>query len=285
MEKGPERERRQPWYGTCLLASALMVGAICSAEGPLEGGTIWLDGGVEPAEGVTRPTDHLTIATYNVKNGQIDRQGVIETIGSLGAGIVGLNEVSPDLVREIADEGDYRYRFGQTTTQDGKPFGNALLVDRTYNILDHHNIPLPDGGHEPRAVLHVRVATGEGPSLDVFATHLIPKKWGDSRNSVRLRQAHALLAAVDKYGSERVAVLGDLNEEEGVAYDLIRGRFRDGVDDAGLDSLTTFSNGYDQRRLDHIFFSLPSQSAIGGGRSGSYASDHEALGVVVDLTS
>jgi len=243
-----------------------------------------LSGSSLPAEGLSRSTEGLTIATYNVKNGQIDRHGVIETISDIDAGIIGLNEVSPDLVREIADKGDYRYRFGQTTTQNGQPFGNALLVRQSYNILDHHNIPLPDGGHEPRAALHALVDAGEGPSLNVFVTHLTPDKWREPHRAVRLRQAHALLEAVDIYGPENVLVLGDLNEEDGVAYDLIRGRLRDGVADAGMEAITTFSDGYDQQRLDHIFMDLAKGgSARPGGRSGSNASDHEALGIVIYL--
>ncbi len=158
----------------------------------------------------------LMVATYNVHrwvgvDGVRDPGRVARVIRQLGAGIVGLQEVtfphhegSRDFgQKDLARETGLEVVLGPTLSRENAHFGNVLLV--AYPVLEvrHQDLSIP--GREPRGAIDVDLDLG-GRTLRVLATHL------GLRAFERHYQVKLLYEILSQGVRDFVILMGDFNE-------------------------------------------------------------------------
>lgn len=159
----------------------------------------------------------IRVASYNMRKGiGTDRrrnpERVLEVLREIDADVVALQEadrrfgaraavISPHLLDEHSDW--QAVAFGVRAGSMGW-HGNALLVRKSAEIIDHEVIHLP--ALEPRGAVMADVRVGGG-ALRVVGMHL------DLSGLWRRRQAHAIMTHVTASTQARPTILmGDLNE-------------------------------------------------------------------------
>lgn len=158
--------------------------------------------------------DGLRIATWNIHDavggdGRRDIARVSRVIGSLGAPLVALQEVScggPAGACDVAALGrENGLAWSSVTTRDFGDWkhGNALLSALPVDDVRTHDLSVP--GREPRAALEVNVRWLRW-RVRVVVTHL------GLRAGERRQQVRRLLSIVGDEGADATVLLGDINE-------------------------------------------------------------------------
>ena len=158
----------------------------------------------------------LLVATYNVhgcvgSDGVRDAGRVARVLQSLGAGIVGLQEVDsrPGPGTEsaqmdfLASTTGYRAVPGHTIECSDRLYGNVLLT--RWPVRSVRQIDLSQRGREPRGAIDATLDLC-GQDLRVLVTHF------GLRATERRRQVRKLLTAVAAGPDGPTLILGDLNE-------------------------------------------------------------------------
>lgn len=171
----------------------------------------------------------IKVASYNIHKGVgLDRlrrpERILDVLGEIDADIVGLQEadrrfgerMSALPVQMIADRSDYvAVPLGLRPDSLGW-HGNAILVRKNIEILDHARIDLPT--LEPRGAVMAEVSLDK-VRLRVVTMHL------DLSGLWRRKQARAIMAQLDKRDPLPTILMGDLNEwrrESGCLHDFAR---------------------------------------------------------------
>jgi endonuclease/exonuclease/phosphatase family metal-dependent hydrolase len=223
----------------------------------------------------------LRVATWNIhdalgRDGKRDVARVARVIASLGAPVVGLQEVScaPDGacdVAALASATGFGWRAIPTRGAADLKHGNALLTSLPVTSVQSHDLSIE--GREPRAALQADVVW-QNRRLRVVVTHL------GLRAGERRLQVAQLLDAVRDEGADVTVLLGDINEwfMWGRPLRWLHGRF--GVHAAPR----TFPSRLPLLALDRVWaHPRNTMSSIGAFSSGEarMASDH--LPVVATL--
>jgi len=193
----------------------------------------------------------MRIATFNIQHGRPARGGVVDptavgaAVASLGAEIVGLQEVDrrvrrsgrADLIAVAAEAADAAWVFARTTRIGRGEYGNGLLVRGAIDDVEVVRLPRV-GKSEPRAAV-LATATVQSP-VSVAVTHL-GLQLDESRSQLR-----AVLDALMARKPPRI-LLGDLNmlpfEVERILVDAGMTRIEVGDTHPALRPM---------RRIDHI---------------------------------
>jgi endonuclease/exonuclease/phosphatase family metal-dependent hydrolase len=159
----------------------------------------------------------IRVASYNMRKAiGTDRrrrpERIIEVLNQIGADVVALQEAdrrfgsrASALPNEMI-EAHSDYKAVELDIREGSIgwHGNALLVKRSIEVLEHHLFHLPS--LEPRGAVLADVVM-DGAPLRVVGMHL------DLSGLWRRKQALAILSHLDERGGEPPTVLmGDLNE-------------------------------------------------------------------------
>ncbi|MBI4544067.1 MAG: endonuclease/exonuclease/phosphatase family protein [Gemmatimonadetes bacterium] len=225
----------------------------------------------------SRALDHaipIRVVTYNIHAGK-DAGGapnlerVAAVLDSVAADIVLLQEVDRrtarsqdvDQLAELERLTGLHGVFGRTLDYQGGEYGIALLSrwpvawDSVVPLAVEPPQPRAGGAVEPRAALHVRIAT-PGGLLDVINTHLDPLQAG----TYRRQELVGLLAHVRRgvAGAAPVVVGGDLNTHPGtdevaaLELALVDGWVECGRGGGGGGA--TYPASVPERRIDYLFY-------------------------------
>lgn len=159
----------------------------------------------------------IRVASYNMRKAiGTDRrrrpERTIDVLNELDADVVALQEAdrrfglraSAVPLRLLEEHSDYRPVPLDTHTAGIGWHGNALLVRKDVEVLEHHLFHLPS--LEPRGAVLAEVSVA-GAVLRVVGMHL------DLSGLWRRRQAHAILAHLaERDGPPPTVLMGDLNE-------------------------------------------------------------------------
>ncbi len=159
----------------------------------------------------------IRVASYNMRKAiGTDRrrrpERTIDVLNELDADVVALQEAdrrfgsraSAIPLRLLDEHSDYKPVPFDTRAASIGWHGNALLVRKSVEVLEHHLLHLPS--LEPRGAVLAEVRVN-GEALRVVGMHL------DLSGLWRRRQAHAILAHLVERGAALPTVLmGDLNE-------------------------------------------------------------------------
>lgn len=170
----------------------------------------------QPEEGRARNEGSVVVATYNVHrwvgvDGVLDPARVVKVIRQLGAGIVGLQEVTfPHQEgygdfgqKDLASQTGMEVIPGPTLFRENSHFGNVLLV--AYPVLEVRHLDLSVPGREPRGAIDVDLDLG-GSKARVMVTHL------GLRALERHYQVRRLYETIPGETGGLVILLGDFNE-------------------------------------------------------------------------
>jgi endonuclease/exonuclease/phosphatase family metal-dependent hydrolase len=199
---------------------------------------------------------NVKILSYNIQGHAAGRRAdhipkIAETIASIGADVVGLQEVHcrtkqsnlQDQAEAIAKLTGLNLFFGRSTAMDGGDYGNAVLTPGTITSALVH--PLPGAG-EPRSLLESHIEV-RGVTMAFFVTHLAA--WGRLLRGARIAQITQLGEITGRTTQPHILV-GDFNvapPAEEMKVLLSRGHLRI----AGETREPTFP--MTRQRLDYIF--------------------------------
>lgn len=157
---------------------------------------------------------HLRVATYNVRkciglDWRRRPERILSVVDDLGADVIALQEADRRFGRRFTTLShlsltDAGYRPVAAAAHDGGIgwHGNAILIQPRLEVEAVHRVTLP--ALEPRGAV-IADLRGEGRALRVVATHL-----GLTRG-MRVRQAGAILAELDRLEPRPTVVMGDMN--------------------------------------------------------------------------
>ncbi len=159
----------------------------------------------------------IRVASYNIRKAiGTDRrrrpERTIEVLNELGADVVALQEAdrrfgsrsSAIPLQLLEEHSDYKPVPLDNRAGSIGWHGNALLVRKSVEILEHHLFHLPS--LEPRGAVLADIRV-DGSDLRVVGMHL------DLSGLWRRRQAHAILAHLkERQGDPSTVLMGDLNE-------------------------------------------------------------------------
>jgi endonuclease/exonuclease/phosphatase family metal-dependent hydrolase len=234
---------------------------------------------------------NLCVATWNITGGrregtgQLDLAAVLETVRSLGADVLALQEVDRELHRSgrvdqpraiaeaLGPEWSWSYApalvgddLGPLGGPDpgGPGYGNLLLSRLPMEAVEHLRFP-PAGGGEQRTALVATVRVGGRP-LTVAAAHL------SNKQGHNVRQLRELQQVVAQRPGPRL-LLGDLN----LPATAMLLASRRGWPEVGRGR--TFPNSRPTQQLDHVLRHDPRSvlRPLGVRVVGSSVSDHRAL--------
>jgi len=159
----------------------------------------------------------LRIATLNVwgTNGPWPQRLALirRELARLRPDVVGLQEVQRHdgycQAREITEGLGYEIAYAPACERDGRIQGNAVLS--RLPIREQCCFSLPDGGHEPRALLYTLIETAYG-ELPCFVTHL---NWQQDHGAIRLEQVRFTVARVAEFAWPELppVIMGDFNAD------------------------------------------------------------------------
>ena len=172
---------------------------------------------VEPAQGAGFP---IRVMSYNLHQGfDVHGRSAMERLAKVieteEADIVALQEVSRgwvangsvDMLSWLSQRLDMDYAWGPASDP---VWGNAVLSRFPIIESTNHEMPNNDVILLDRSYLTLKVALGNGETLEVVATHFHS---GDGDSVVRVPQAQAVLDAIDV--DRTTVLLGDLNAHPG----------------------------------------------------------------------
>ncbi len=159
----------------------------------------------------------IRVASYNMRKAiGTDRrrrpERTLEVLNELDADLIALQEAdrrfgsrtSAVPLNMIEEHSDYRPVAFETRAGAIGWHGNALLVRKGVEVIEHHLFHLPS--LEPRGAVLAEVEVG-GTRLRVVGMHL------DLSGLWRRRQAHAILSHLaERDGAPPTVLMGDLNE-------------------------------------------------------------------------
>lgn len=204
----------------------------------------------------------MRIVTFNTQHcavyptGRINLSRFGEYIGSLGADVVGLNEIrgegpekeysaQTEALNELS--GMSSYYFAPAIYINHSPYGNALLS--RFAIESVENIPIPDpspraydGYYETRCLIKARLKG----DVTVLVTHfgLNPDE-----------QESAVRTVLENIEDERCILMGDFNTEpDNPLLDPIRARMKDAAGISASKPLT-YPSDAPRVKIDYIFVS------------------------------
>jgi endonuclease/exonuclease/phosphatase family metal-dependent hydrolase len=159
--------------------------------------------------------DRLVVASYNIHgcvgvDGRLDPERTAETIRSIDAEVIGLQEVGGHAAgRRLLDQLEYLACYlqltpvaGPTLVRDTGAYGNALLT--RLPVIDCRRIDLSVGRGEPRGAIDVDLDV-RGKRLRVIATHF-GLGWRERRKQ------RSLVGKIIEEDGGPLVVLGDLNQ-------------------------------------------------------------------------
>ena len=206
----------------------------------------------------------ITVMSFNIQHcfnyvtKEIDFDAFAREIRSVGADIVGLNEVrgegpDPEYTEQARILGEmlgFNYYFGQSTLIDGEnPYGNAVLSKypilsaRTVGIPDPE-VPAYDGYYETRSVLEAKIDVAGGLTVNVTHFGLNPDEAANAAETVQ-----------NLIKDERYIVRGDFNITPDDPLLLpLRERLYDTAELFGPD-VKSYPSDAPEVRIDHMFAS------------------------------
>ncbi len=167
----------------------------------------------------------MRAATFNTRHGRpqrassVDLPGLLLAVSSLGADVVGLQELDRGTRRSggadqpalIGEATGAEVRFARAIDHDGGEYGIALASRTGFERIEVHRLA---GRGEQRVALLAHVSAigdgsvGRGPGWAVGCTHLSP------RRADAVAQLRTVLRDLDEFAAGRPSVLlGDLNLE------------------------------------------------------------------------
>lgn len=206
----------------------------------------------------------IKVATYNIlhcedyRKEKIDFQAFAETIKSLDADVIGLNEVHgegedeeyTEQAKILGELTGYNYFFAKATDIDGNnPFGNAVLT--RLPVKEFSVIPIPDPEnptgkylYETRCVL--KMVTATDPEITFLITHF-GLNLDEHENAVKV--------FCENYTEERCVFMGDFNvQPDNPILDEIKKRMTDSAAACGNEKRTFIAHD-PFKRIDYIFVS------------------------------
>ncbi|MCF8043300.1 MAG: endonuclease/exonuclease/phosphatase family protein [Desulfarculaceae bacterium] len=163
--------------------------------------------------GLGRPL--LRAATWNVhrwmgSDGRQDLERSLEVIGSLGAQVIALQEVCPELgghcasfAEALAGRTGLRVIAGPTLRDQRGDYGNAVLTSLPALRVRRWDLSQP--GREPRGALEVTL-DADGSLVRLVASHL------GLRAAERRSQLEFILERLGRRETDLEIILGDFNE-------------------------------------------------------------------------
>lgn len=251
------------------------------------------------AAGQAKPPP-IRVLVYNIHAGR-DAAGVgnlhrvAEEVHRSRADVVLLQEVDrgtrrsggQDQPAELARLTGFHVAFGKTLDYDGGEYGIAMLSrwPIRFDTLVHLPVePVQEragGSHEPRGVLHARIASPHGP-LEVLNTHLDPS--GDE--AYRRQEVARLRALANRLraANPRVIVGGDFNAEpeSAVAASMVTDGWRDAWASCGAGEGLSYPEDAPRKRIDYLFLA-PTLACDSTAVSDTRASDHRPVLVIVGV--
>lgn len=224
-------------------------------------------------------TGTLEIATWNVKGGSLDRDGVVATAAALEVDLLGLTESGRRLTSDIT---------AATECERGEPayaqseYGANALVS-CFPIVHSETVPLPgQPGLEPRSALMAHVQTEHGVQT-VFVAHLTQSAWRTPNTALRWEQTVALAEAATAYAHP--IIMGDLNFiPDSEPFRFLEQTYDDALHEMGLSGLPTFDGFLRDRHLDYLMISdRLAYETVGAGRIAidNSVSDHDVIAAVL----
>ncbi|MBM3841308.1 MAG: endonuclease [Verrucomicrobia bacterium] len=231
----------------------------------------------------------VRVLTYNIHHaegtdGRFDYERLARIIRSVDPDLVALQEVDQktrraggvDQPAELGRLTGLQVAFGKTYDYSGGGYGNAILS--RWPLLEIRNDPLPgSAGHEPRAVLSVRVKADSAREPFWFAaTHLDHTR----DESERLAQAARLN---ELFVDDRPILLaGDLNAVP--ESKTMRRLFEHWSDAAASSPAPTVPAGTPRSRIDYVLFRPASRWRVMETRvlDEPIASDHRPVLAVLE---
>lgn len=219
----------------------------------------------------------MSFNTQHCKNyitGEIDFQIMADAIKSVGADIVGLNEIRGEGVgaeytaqteKLALLSGLREFYFAPAIKFKAGPYGNAFISK--YPIIKAKNIPVPDpkvkkynGYYETRCLLKVKLSNG----LTVLVIH-----FGLNRDE----QENAVKTVLENLENEKCVLMGDFNLKPN--DELLKPIREKMVDTADFFNEEKFSFPSDnpKQKIDYIFVS-PDIKVISADIPPIVASDH-----------
>lgn len=219
----------------------------------------------------------MSFNTQHCKNyitGEIDFQIMADAIKSVGADIVGLNEIRGEGVgaeytaqteKLALLSGLREFYFAPAIKFNAGPYGNAFISK--YPIIKAQNIPVPDpkvkkynGYYETRCLLKVKLSNG----LTVLVIH-----FGLNRDE----QENAVKTVLENLENEKCVLMGDFNLNPN--DELLKPIREKMVDTADFFNEEKFSFPSDnpKQKIDYIFVS-PDIKVISADIPPIVAADH-----------
>lgn len=239
---------RAPVWGVATAAVLLLVGSGIAAVAAIRVAD-------PPADGAS---DTGVVMVWNIHygvdgTGRLDPEAVARVVETYDPDVLLVNELSSgwvlggglDVGTWLSQRLDRPIAVGAAADRQ---FGSGVLSRWRIDDPELHRLPQGEGSQE-RTALSARVVVGDDV-MDVVSVQLQNKA---ANASTRVRQAEALLAALDQLGAP-VLVGGDLNANPGTeAIETLTG---DGLvsalDDRGLGDALTYPAGRPEQRLDWL---------------------------------
>jgi endonuclease/exonuclease/phosphatase family metal-dependent hydrolase len=167
----------------------------------------------------------LTVLSFNLRSGRGASSAPAYDERNLERFVSMVREFEPDaiLLQEIdrgvartdrVDQFEYLLeatgmngRFAHTVDYQGGRFGIAVLT--RHEVVTYEHVTLPQwGGKEPRALQHLRIRPADEVAVDLFNTHI------DPRRISRDRQIELVFQTVDEIAKGPAVLSGDFNRTD-----------------------------------------------------------------------
>ncbi|MCE7080063.1 endonuclease/exonuclease/phosphatase family protein [Streptomyces sp. ST2-7A] len=244
-------ESFRPWLGAAIPLLALVAllrrsaGAAVSLLVPTG---VWL---VLHGAALTAPDPHsvpetgYAVAQHNVGDDNTDPAGTARSLADTGADLIGLQEITPELLPAFSAILDSEYPHHVVS-------GTLGLWSR-HPLDEVRNVPVRPATLGPewtRGMLRARARTPDG-DLAVYVAHLPSVRVGPTGFTTRLRDEAARVAgeALADEPLERIVLLGDLN---GTIDDRGLGPITDRMDSTGGPLRFSWPETFPIARIDHV---------------------------------
>ncbi len=243
------------------------------------------------AAGPPRPAEAgtLRVVTYNTLAGDRGLKGIIDTLSSANADLIGLQEVDKrtrrsgknDQPAKLAKALGMNVFFAPHFAYQGGEFGLALLSK--HPIVKARTVKVK-GSRLSELDAVVRTPSGDVHVVVVHFTVTFPlrdKKETDASDAARLAEAKAAYALATATEGPAL-VMGDLNDDTGSPpYEVFSKTLQDSCEVKGGGFAKTWNSALPITRIDYIWAS-PHFTVKSCDTIGSQASDH--LPVIAELS-